>query len=495
MAYEISLRGAQHGAVQAEAGETLLHVLQRAGCAPEAPCGGNGTCGKCRVLITDGEGTREVRACQTIVSENLTVTLPEKTAGERILTEGCIEKVAMAPVREGALLAFDIGTTTVVCYLLSGETGEELASASMLNPQSPYGADVISRIQYALRDEQGTLTTCIRAGMTDLIRRVCAEAGVAPERVGVISVVGNPCMQQLFLGISPENLAKIPFAPVLTRAETQEAAPILPICPNALLLTVPDISGYVGGDTMGCVLATGLYDAKEPTLMVDIGTNGEMVLAANGRMAACSTAAGPALEGAKIRCGMRGAAGAIDHVKLENGKLQRHRRRQAEGHLRLRPDRRGRRDARDRRDQPPRPRADGGEVPGIRRPADGGERRADVPPCRGGLDLPDRYPRGAACQGRDRRGHSDAGGAARAGDPRHSDGAACRCVRQLHQPGQRLRDQSDPGRTARQDPRGRQCSGQRREDDGVQQQRAGARGRADPENRIPGAGIPAGFPA
>ena len=88
MAYEISLRGAQHGAVQAEAGETLLHVLQRAGCAPEAPCGGNGTCGKCRVLITDGEGTREVRACQTIVSENLTVTLPEKTAGERILTEG-----------------------------------------------------------------------------------------------------------------------------------------------------------------------------------------------------------------------------------------------------------------------------------------------------------------------------------------------------------------------------------------------------------------------
>lgn len=315
----LTLRGAAFDTIPAEAGETLLAVLQRAGLAPEAPCGGHGKCGKCRVILETADGPQEALSCRTLVTGDMTVTLPGKTADTNILTGGCGASVAMSPLRPGPLLAFDIGTTTVVCYLLSGETGAELASASMINPQSPYGADVISRIQYALSDEANTLTACIRSGMTGLIGTVCETAKVDPAGIGVVSVVANPCMQQLFLGIPPQNLARVPFAPVLTRAEARPAEDILPICPNALLLVVPDISGYVGADTMGCVLATRLYDAEKPTLMVDIGTNGEMVLAANGRMAACSTAAGPALEGANIRHGMRGAPGAIDHVSYENG--------------------------------------------------------------------------------------------------------------------------------------------------------------------------------
>ena len=119
----------------------------------------------------------------------------------------------------------------------------------------------------------------------------------------------------------PENLAKIPFAPVLTKAEVGEAGDIFPCCPHAALVTVPDISGYVGADTVGCVLASGLDREEKRTLLVDIGTNGEMVLGNRERMIACATAAGPALEGAKIRFGMRGEPGAIDHAALVGNTL------------------------------------------------------------------------------------------------------------------------------------------------------------------------------
>lgn len=148
----------------------------------------------------------------------------------------------------------------------------------------------------------------------ELIRQVTDK----PEKISLVSVVGNPAMQQLFLGISPENLAGIPFAPVLTKAKSIPCAEFLPICPNAQLLIIPDISGYIGADTMGCVLTTELYKKEAITLMVDIGTNGEMVLGNRDRIIACSTAAGSALEGASIQFGMRGTEGAIDHVWLEN---------------------------------------------------------------------------------------------------------------------------------------------------------------------------------
>lgn len=297
-------------------GTTILQAAQQLGLDITAPCGGNGTCGKCRVKI-NGE---KVLACQTEVHSDLVVELPQNHKTE-ILTTGQSIDLPVDPVHPGYLVAFDIGTTTVVCYLLSPE-GKELAVESMLNPQSPYGADVITRIQCALAGQMDTLTNVIRSGMWSLIEKCCAVANISPAEISVISVVGNPCMQQLFLGISPKNLAAVPFAPVLTEATAENAAHIFPECCNAVLLTIPDISGYVGADTMGCILATGMYESSETILMVDIGTNGEMVLIHNGRMTACSTAAGPALEGANILFGMRGAKGAIDHVWADDGALK-----------------------------------------------------------------------------------------------------------------------------------------------------------------------------
>lgn len=299
--------------LSAQPGSNLLQILRQAGLAPEAPCGGNGKCGKCTVTV-DGQ---QVLSCQCVVNRDMTVELGRKD-GLNILKTGLSLEVNMDPVRQGDLIAIDIGTTSVVCFLLDGQTGRELASASMLNPQSGFGADVISRIQSALGGTMAQQRDAIRDGITDLIRQVTPQ----PERVGVVSIVGNPCMQQLFLDVEPGNLAGVPFAPVLTRAQIIPCGDILPVCPNAQLLVVPDISGYIGADTMGCVLSTGMYASDEITLMVDIGTNGEMVLGSRARMIACSTAAGPALEGANIHFGMRGAPGAIDHVWVENGTLR-----------------------------------------------------------------------------------------------------------------------------------------------------------------------------
>lgn len=296
-------------------GANLMEALRSAGIFLDAPCGGNGRCGKCIVTVNGVE----TLACQTTVEQDMQVRIPE-WKDLHVMHEGIVTDMHMDPLCSGPLLAIDIGTTSVVCFLLDGNSGRELATASSLNPQTAFGADVISRIREALDGKLDQERDVIRMELTRQISDVCRAASVAPEDIGLVSVVGNPAMQQLFLGISPENLAGVPFDPVLTEASTIPCRDILPICRNALLLIVPDISGYVGADTMGCVLSTRLYDAEDLTLMVDIGTNGEMVLGNRDRMIACSTAAGPALEGANILFGMRGTDGAIDHVRVsDNG--------------------------------------------------------------------------------------------------------------------------------------------------------------------------------
>lgn len=297
-------------------GVNLLRCLRSAGLAPEAPCGGDGRCGKCTVLL-DG---KQVLACQTAVHRDMTITLPE-TSPIQVLTQGVAPPDPGPGRREGWLLAFDIGTTTVAGYLLEGETGRVLSSHSAPNPQGSFGADVISRIRHALQEQMQPMQDSIRRCLEELTYALCRKAGISPCRITIVSVVGNPAMQQLFLGIRPDNLARIPFAPVLTQGKTIPAKQILPLWENAQLLIIPDISGFVGADTVACVLSCDLDRRENPALLVDIGTNGEMVLGSRHRMLACSAAAGPALEGANILFGMRAQTGAIDHVWLEDGRI------------------------------------------------------------------------------------------------------------------------------------------------------------------------------
>lgn len=219
------------------------------------------------------------------------------------------------------LVAFDIGTTTIAGYLLDGEDGRTLAVESRMNPQSQYGADVIMRANYALENGVDRLSFCIREAVNEMLGVLVEKGEIRRQDIFQVCIVGNTCMHHLFLGISPASLVHAPYTPAVSERLVLRAGDYgLDVQERAELILLPDIAGYVGADTCGCLLALRQDLAEQISLMIDIGTNGEMVLGNKEWLVTCSTAAGPAFEGAKIECGMRGAAGAVDHVKYENGK-------------------------------------------------------------------------------------------------------------------------------------------------------------------------------
>ena len=302
--------------VQVDSGTTLLQAQILAGLHPDAPCGGKGTCGKCRVIL-DGE---EILSCQKLVDRDMKVLLPQRQEN-RILTQGVGVKIK-PDGSDRYCLAFDIGTTTVVAYLLDGISGELITQASTMNPQSQFGADVISRIQYAMEESQEALKVCIGKALRKLTGEVAKKAGIKPEEITVASIVGNTAMHHLLLGIDPNPLVIPPYMPNVFEALELDASELIPT--SGKVRIAPNIAGFVGGDTVGCLVSTRFDQLEELTLMIDIGTNGEMVLGNKNRRIACSTAAGPAFEGAKISCGMRGAEGAVDHVEVKDGKIEYH---------------------------------------------------------------------------------------------------------------------------------------------------------------------------
>ncbi|MHB0913285.1 MAG: ASKHA domain-containing protein [Armatimonadota bacterium] len=219
-------------------------------------------------------------------------------------------------------VAVDIGTTTMAAYLLDLVTGKQVSVAASINPQTRIGDDVISRIAYASDGGLSALHSLVVGELNNLIQLLCAQAEVAPERVYEVAVVGNTCMSHLFLGIDPRHLAQAPYVPTVSQSVALTAAELdVRINPFGRVHVLPNIAGYVGADTVGVILATGMHESEEMTLAIDIGTNGEIVLGSNGRMLACSTAAGPAFEGAHIKHGMRAAPGAIDSAWLDGDKL------------------------------------------------------------------------------------------------------------------------------------------------------------------------------
>lgn len=297
----------------APAGQTLLEALRQHGVSLDAPCGGKGTCGKCRVLVNG----REEQACQYILAEDITAALPERTQVQILTGSGS----AAADGQHRYVLAVDVGTTTVVAFLCDGRTGRQLACASAVNPQSAYGADVIARIQYELERRDGQMGMEIRTCLNRLAREAAQAAGVSPEEIGLVTLVGNTAMHHLLLGLDTAPLVTPPYMPSVREAMELPGADWLTACPGAALRVLPNIAGFVGADTVGCMVSAAFDRREDLTLLIDIGTNGEMVLGDRRRRIACSTAAGPAFEGAKIRFGMRGAPGAIDHVELTGGTL------------------------------------------------------------------------------------------------------------------------------------------------------------------------------
>ena len=337
---------------------TILEYCRSHGIAGiETPCGGKGTCGKCKVTVIKPY-YKDVLACQTKICDGMEIIVGKKestgtgtgTAGQDIQTASnarySIDKEDSMVVltnggsisekfnehvnrnvvlNEDTLAACDIGTTTVVCYLIDKETGQIISTRSGANPQRSFGADVLSRIDAAARADDNDkangglqmMQTQIVSLLNGWISEMLTECG--RTKVSRFSVAGNTVMCHLLMGISPEKLGKAPFMPDEYFGRKFNPLDIgLENCQTMIIF--PDVSGFVGGDITAGMMET--VNCNELTLYLDIGTNGEMALGKGDRYVCCATAAGPAFEGAQIELGMPAAKGAVDKVWLEGRRIK-----------------------------------------------------------------------------------------------------------------------------------------------------------------------------
>ena len=241
---------------------------------------------------------------------------PGGRGSERVVA---VERGDTAGMKFG--LAVDIGTTSVVSTLIELDSGEQLASVSSLNPQAVFGGDLMSRIAFAQFDPGNLrkLHTRIIGLLNRHIEEACRQSGVLAKWIYKVVVVGNTCMHHLLLGIDPSFVGLAPYAPVMRHALVLPARELfLKVAPEARVCLLPLVAGFVGADAVAVALATRIYEGAAIRIAVDIGTNGEVILGSRDRLWACSAPAGPALEGAQIRHGMRGALGAIDRVTVDD---------------------------------------------------------------------------------------------------------------------------------------------------------------------------------
>jgi uncharacterized 2Fe-2S/4Fe-4S cluster protein (DUF4445 family) len=226
---------------------------------------------------------------------------------------------------DGFGLAIDIGSTTIAAHLCNLTSGEVVATGGIMNPQIRFGEDLMSRVSYVMMHPEGAneLTESVRTGINDLIKDVASEAGIDVEDIVEITIAGNPIMHHLFLGISPVELGTAPFA-LATDEAINLWAPELGIKVNkgARVYVLPCIAGHVGADAAAMILAEEPYLLDEISLVVDVGTNAEIVLGNKDRLLACSSPTGPAFEGAQISCGQRAAPGAIERVRVDSETLE-----------------------------------------------------------------------------------------------------------------------------------------------------------------------------
>lgn len=318
--------------ISIHSGATIMEAAGQAGLILNTFCGGSGTCKKCLVKIEPSG--REVLACQHRIKGDLTVTIPDNSRffEHKLLAHGIEAEIdESAAIYEKYLgktsadkifgIAVDIGTTSVVAKLIKMSDGQCLATEAALNPQSKYGDDVISRIAYAHNDENlSELNRVITGCINDLATKLCGKTSVAVNLIYEMCVVGNTTMNHIFLEIPVSQLGHAPYKAFSLESHDLPAGKLhIAMNPAGNVHTVENIAGFVGSDTTAVALAVDIDSAEEMTLVVDIGTNGEIVLGTKDKLYAASCAAGPALEGARITCGSRAAEGAIEAVIVNEG--------------------------------------------------------------------------------------------------------------------------------------------------------------------------------
>lgn len=303
----------QNITVTAEKNTTLYNALIGGGAVFSADCGGNGKCGNCKVKLLKGrvEGALAdengyLPSCKAILTEDIQIELPEKGLEK-------IEVITLKNINNttdvGAVL--DIGTTTLVAALVDLSSGEIFKKASCFNSQRVFGSDVLSRISAAKNGNLQRLQSMVLKQTKELLASL---SDGTLKQIKRLAVVGNTTMLHIFAGENPSSLGAYPFTPVFLNTREIKGSKLGIDLPEITLL--PSASAYIGADITAGAVACNLLDTKKTELLVDVGTNGEIMLSVKGELYAASTAAGPALEGASMECGLSGSAGAVNKVFL-----------------------------------------------------------------------------------------------------------------------------------------------------------------------------------
>ncbi|MCW4050000.1 MAG: ASKHA domain-containing protein [Candidatus Bathyarchaeota archaeon] len=349
---------------------TILQAARELGVDINTICGGAGSCGKCIVKIIQGGeklseptyketqllGKDDLRngfrlACLTEIKGDSVVLVPKesRTGTQRLQTEGLDTPVSFEPhirkitvgdettifhgdraidtlTSDTRILGFsvDIGSTKLAGYLIDLSDGSVLGVETAMNPQIPYGEDIISRLTYALRDQESwkLLHESLVEGIDKLLKEACIKADVSPMEVYEHVLVGNTTMQHFFLGLDIEPLTHSPFTPANLGHRDVSQASLGLGNPMGNIHVLPLIAGFVGADCVAAILATEVYKSDDLSFLIDIGTNTEIVIGNKDRLVACSCASGPAFEGAHIKHGMRAASGAIEGVWIDQDTLE-----------------------------------------------------------------------------------------------------------------------------------------------------------------------------
>ena len=266
-------------------------------------------------------------ACDMLVLQQLQTALRQGAWRVTVAVHAGRQIIAVWPGFKEQVygLAVDVGSTTIAAHLCDLASGEVVASAGVMNPQIRFGEDLVSRVSYVMMNPGGEreMTSVVRAALNELAQDVVQQIGISPQDILEASFVGNPIMHHLLLGINPVELGGAPFALATDRAMTLWAVEIdFHIHRNARIYILPCIAGHVGADTAGVILAERPDLSERVSLLVDVGTNAEIVLGNRQRLLACSSPTGPAFEGAQISCGQRAAPGAIERVRIDPDTLE-----------------------------------------------------------------------------------------------------------------------------------------------------------------------------
>ncbi|MHB1151887.1 MAG: ASKHA domain-containing protein [Eubacteriales bacterium] len=322
------------------AGLRLMDVIAEAHTElhTDAPCGGRGTCGKCRVTVSgavqppdeterkflsETELAAGIRlACRCITSGGeVNIAAYETDTGSAIQIEGAMSFFVPAPLCGGYGIAVDIGTTTVAVYLCDMMSCRVVNTGAFQNPQRAHGADVITRIGKIIEDKDNLAV--LQQLIIDAINKTVTGFGIPAQSINAAVITANTTMLHIFAGYDPSGIANAPFTPATLFGFKVSAVSLgLAMNPEADVHLMPCFAAYVGGDIATGMIAADVDKSDGLNLYIDIGTNGEMGLGGSDGICLCATAAGPAFEGAHIECGMGGVEGAVNRVYYENGEVK-----------------------------------------------------------------------------------------------------------------------------------------------------------------------------